>query len=103
MKISELDPRWLTLGGASRVKGGFCFRCPHCRVMWLTCKLIPADEDEQELAMEAVGITPDQFVPTLPTMTWTIEGDFPTLNVFPSIIAPGHMRLQINNGEIIPV
>lgn len=100
MKLTELEPVWIPLGGASRTHGGFTFKCPCCRKVWLICKLIYADLDEQEMVMEGRGVTPPNFVPAREHEIWNIEGDFPDLNVSPSIdaSASGHWHGRIENG-----
>lgn len=101
MRLTELEPHWLILGGVGRTRGGFTFRCPHCREKWLLVKLIPARVDEQELIASRVGISSTDLLPAPADAVWNIEGDFPDLNVDPFIAAEGHWHGKIIDGELV--
>ena len=126
MRLVDLQPRWLEYDGR---RVAVFFRCPHCRLIWLTCFFesvgsFPTLTDDYEIegfrgsravrrlfydALLAVG-HPDpvegayhDVVSCRPTCAWTRSGDdFETLSVQPSIdaSASGHWHGFITNGNI---
>ena len=104
MKLTELDPHWLT-------PDVFIFRTPAGGNYWLTCKrVVMSTRDQQQLVYgdhmdpstktEWVG---KSVVLTTPECAWRFEGnDFETLTVTPSIdaSASGNWHGFITGGEI---
>lgn len=98
MKLTDLDPRWLS-------PDVFMFRNPTGGSHWLTCKrVIMSTKDQMKLIWED---NPDlKGVPIVMTnseMAWDFKGnDFSTLTVTPSInaSASGNWHGFITNGEI---
>ena len=102
MKLAELDPIWISLGGHGR-KSGFIFKCPHCRQVWLICKAIPADFKEQVSVMSGCDLGGLEWVPAGAAVIWQWFGGFPDLTVSPSIDASksGHWHGHIAKGDIV--
>jgi hypothetical protein len=108
MKLTDLDPRWLTKDG-TRV--GFTFLCPCCQKDRLTCFVEPTPFREQVKMMHAAFHTvpedeedwPINWVPCGATNRWTLSNltDFSTLTVTPSIdaSASGNWHGFVTNGE----
>lgn len=105
MRLSELEPVWLTLDV-------FRFRCPHCRNVWLLCKRVVLGFKDQvrlvnsHLQREAEDDWdwPIDFVPMKKETCWTFVGNnFDLLTVTPSIdaSASGHWHGHIRHGEIV--
>lgn len=97
MKLTALNPRWLT-------DHLFIFRCPHCRDEWLICKDVPMKASDQcELVLRDFPEAKGKFVCAKDACSWKFSGrDFSTLTVFPSIDASksGHWHGWIKGGEI---
>jgi hypothetical protein len=97
MKLSELQPRWLS-------PNLFVFLCPHCRKDFLACKNAPLSESAQfDLYEKAFGDDWNlKVVPCRAGFAWTISGDFSNLTVKPSIDASrsGHWHGYITNGLV---
>jgi hypothetical protein len=87
VKLAELDPMWISLGGHSR-KSGFVFKCPHC---------------QQASIMRGLDLRGLKWVPAGVDVIWQWFGDFPDLTVSPSIDASksGHWHGHITKGEIV--
>lgn len=120
MKLSELDPHWLTYQ-ARRV--GFTFKCPHCENVYLTCFFegFPVFEKAWRTDDE-VSVRPGQYdllsqvlpscdaenaVPANPKARWVStrdpqESTFETLTVSPSLdaSASGHWHGWIKDGAV---
>lgn len=99
MKLTELDPQWIT-------SDLFMFRSPTGHGNWLTCKRVAMSRREQMDALWPKDKSREGWpiVPTVPEMAWRFEGnDFNTMTVFPSIDASssGNWHGFITNGEII--
>ncbi len=102
MRLTELEPRWLS-------DNLFVFRCPHCRKTWLSCKNVPLSIEDQFTAFRAADLDPGgpryAVVPMRAEFAWTITGrEFETVTVTPSIDASraGHWHGVITNGEATP-
>jgi hypothetical protein len=103
MKLTDLEPRWLS-------PDVFTFRCPHCQKENLLCKRIPMSfKDQAKLVNGCLVRTaeddedwPIDFVPMKDSACWTMEGDFSSMTVRPSIdaSASGHWHGFITNGEV---
>lgn len=101
MRLTELEPRWLT-------SDVFSFKCPHCREVTLLCKRIPLSFREQVKLVNSVPEDEDDwpidFVPMKESFSWifTPGCPFDVLTVSPSIdaSASGHWHGFITNGEI---
>ncbi len=98
MKLTDLEPRWLT-------PDLFIFRSPTGCKDWLSCKRAPVPRQNKlfyELCPDLIGQT---IVGTKSEVCWTFEagGDFSTLTVKPSIdaSASGNWHGFITNGEIV--
>lgn len=99
MRLTDLDPEWLT-------PDMFLFRSPTGCGDLLTCKRVPMGRKEQ--CTTICGFADGKYrgetvVCTVPEMAWTFEGnDFSTLTVMPSIdaSASGNWHGFIANGEI---
>lgn len=97
MRLLDLQPRWIYKNKI------FTFLCPHCRRIWLTCKRVPMDHQQQwdifeREAPEAVTVG------CKPETAWKFEGlDFATMTVTPSLdaSASGHWHGSITNGQIV--
>lgn len=98
MKLTDLDPHWLT-------PDVFIFKNPTGGTDLLTCKRVAMSRaDQQALIYEKnpqyVGRS---VVMTVPEMVWQFEGnDFATLTVSPSIdcSASGNWHGFVRNGEV---
>lgn len=123
MKLSELEPRWLEYCGR---RVAIMFRCPHCRIVWLTCFFEPVGslpnlDDSIEVLRSSRGAR-RLFYDALLAMghadpldgayhdvvscksdcAWQRTGDdFASMSVTPSIdaSAAGHWHGFITNGE----
>lgn len=122
MRLTELDPRWLTFDGR---RVGFIFRCPTGgRTGWQTCfaEKFPsmsgtrpplddwctADSQAGIVATCCPELEPQDVQLCNKTCAWTIAGGiekatFETLSVTPSIdgSAAGNWHGYITNGEIV--
>lgn len=98
MKLTELDPRWLT-------PEVFVFRCPACSDGGLlSIKTVPMGIREQmALFHEKLGEpTAGRTHPCKVDMAWTCSGtDFATITINPSLNVEGHWHKTITNGEIV--
>lgn len=103
MKLIDLNPRWVT-------PDVFCFDCPHCQKVILTCKRIVMSTKEQmdmwaRFFGEFNGLV---IVPCGPNMKWNFISDFKDITAFnnmtvtPSLdaSASSHWHGFITNGEI---
>jgi hypothetical protein len=98
MKLTDLDPAWLT-------PDVFIFRSPTGHGNWITCKRVPMTRMEQQDLIYGEGspYIGQPVVATVPEMAWSFEGnDFATMTVMPSIdaSASGNWHGFITNGEI---
>lgn len=96
MKLSELEPRWIS-------ETRFAFKCPHCKLIFLTCQTEPTDMSKQCAENEAALGEDAVYAPCNPASKWTVDGrDFDSIHVRPSIdaSAAGHWHGFISNGEI---
>jgi len=105
MKLTDLDPRWLT-------PDVFIFRNPTGSNYWLTCKriamlgkeqyrLVYGDHMDPRTKTEWVGKC---VVLTTPDCAWRFDGnDFASLTVTPSIdaSASGNWHGFITSGQIV--
>ncbi len=99
MKLTDLDPRWLS-------PDVFIFRSPCGHGDLVTCKRAAMGRSEQNALIyeqnpQYVG---QSVVMTHPGMVWRIDGDdFDTLTVYPSIdhSASGNWHGFITNGQIV--
>jgi hypothetical protein len=103
MRLTDLNPRWLT-------PNVFVFECPcGCygtpRALWLSCKnIVLPSHDQFELFATTIG--EDWNMTTVPMkaeFAWTFSGsDFSMLTVTPSIdaSASGHWHGFITNGVV---
>lgn len=96
MKLTELEPLWIPLGGHQRA--GFVFRCPHCTEAWIVVKRIEAWIKEQGLVLKERGFDKRivLFAPPGSIHQWT--GEFADLTVFPEVAA--HVYIRITKGEV---
>lgn len=115
MKLTELEPRWFSVGGTTGI-AGISFQCPHC------VGLPAGDPKKSRLgvriahaAPHVISIPGDQSITHTPTneQVWQITGDAPsfdgeihggfdTVSLTPSVDASksGHWHGWITNGEI---
>jgi hypothetical protein len=106
MKLTELDPRWITFGSAAenfkdkRWYLGLTFLCPHCREQRLAVFFQNEIDDGVRWAYEtwdSLKMVTDGHV------LWQREGDtFDTITLKPSIDVSfdGHWHGFITNGDI---
>lgn len=99
MKLTELEPRWLT-------PNVLAFQCPHCRKVILTCKnIVLSEQDQFDLFHGFFGEDWNiGTVPSSPACAWSFSGtDFASLTVEPSVDASssGHWHGRIVNGEMV--
>jgi hypothetical protein len=95
MKLTELDPQWLT-------HDMFMFKDPSGNGDWLTCKRVAMPDMEQYSAIYPAH-KGKIVVQTVSEMAWKFDGnDFETMTVIPSIdaSASGGWHEFIVNGEI---
>lgn len=109
MRLTELDPRWLTADGAIV---GMTFLCPCCKKDRLTCFTRATPFREQVKIMHAALNSepededdwPIDWVPSNAQAKWELSNtdDFSTLTVHPSIdaSASGNWHGFIRNGEV---
>ena len=102
MKLTELNPEWLTRGG-KRI--GIRFICPHCNDQRLVIGFDKALDGEGY-----TGIVINREGPIAWMMGgegnngWSVQGDtFETLTITPSIDVSqhGHWHGSITNGEMV--
>jgi len=98
MKLTDLEPRWLT-------PDLFIFRNPTGGRDWLSCKRAPIDRPQYKFFYEKCpDLIGQPIVGTVSEFCWNFEpnGDFATLTVTPSIDASssGNWHGFITNGEI---
>lgn len=97
MRLVDLEPRWFTLDGQTRV--GLTFDCPHCRTQRLGVVFHHHGREaiENEAILARHGATDSNHI-------WDLIGadDFATLTLSPSIdaSASGHWHGFIQNGDI---
>lgn len=101
MRLTDLDPRWLTHKG-ERI--GFVFRSPTSKRFWQTCFFAPTHRNIQDAAVEA-ELGEDEVVQLCnPTQMWRITAgsEFADMSIQPSIdgSAGGLWHGHITNGEI---
>lgn len=98
MKLTELNPRWLS-------NDLFIFKNPLGGKYWLTCKRVVMDRREQcALISKFADIHEGNVVLSRPEVAWNfVSNDFETLTVTPSIdaSASGNWHGFITNGEIV--
>ena len=99
MKLSELEPQWLS-------ENMFAFLCPHCSGIWLTCKNAVMEHKVQRDLAAAAGLEagpPYMIVLSAKNTTWTWNTlNFEIMSVTPSIdaSASGHWHGFITQGKI---
>lgn len=97
MKLTELDPRWIT-------PDVFIFRSPSGAGDWLTCKRAPIPHQHRFFYEQCPELKGQHIVGTRDDFCWSFEagGDFSTLTVTPSIdaSASGNWHGFIVDGEI---
>jgi hypothetical protein len=95
MKLTELDPKWLT-------PDLFVFRNPTGGSDWLSCKRVVMSIRDQMELFAAQGFNWN-VVPMAADFCWAIEGDFETMTVRPSIdaSASGNWHGWIRGGETL--
>lgn len=100
MRLTDLDPRWLS-------PDVFIFLCPHCRKRWLSCKRVAMPVREQfelfRIARERDGFPNLVMVPMRAECAWNFDGNnFEAMTVTPSIDASpsGDWHGFITNGEV---
>jgi hypothetical protein len=103
MKLTELEPRWLSHDGNPHAV--LAFRCPCCRAMWLTCTLVRLKTSVQFAILRAqLPGNGGQVVPCNQSTAWKAEGvpDFDALTIAPSLdaSAAGHWHGWIRAGAI---
>lgn len=107
MKLTELDPHWITFGShpqpedvAKRFYVGIRFDCPHCRTQRLAVMFTPIIDDNVAWKYS----TWDGYQQMLATDNkWQRTGDtFDILTLKPSINTEfhGHWHGFIENGEV---
>jgi len=100
MRLTDLEPRWVY---KEKV---FCFLCPHCRKVWLSCKRVVMSTHEQIVIFESAvrGESINVVVPCKAEAAWKFSGgDFETMTITPSLDASdaGHWHGHITNGGIV--
>lgn len=97
MKLTELEPRWLT-------PDLFIFRNPTGGKDWLSCKRAPVPNQYKFFYEQCPDLVGQTIVGT-DDVCWDFPagGDFATLRVKPSIdaSASGNWHGNITNGEIV--
>lgn len=103
MKLTELDPRWLTKEGR---RVGFTFVSPTNPQWRQSCFVIPVPRREQWDLFEQQGL--ENVQGCRPDFAWTVNGGiecatFETITVTPSLdgSAGGLWHGFITNGEIL--
>ncbi len=100
MRLTELDPRWISVTG--RHGQGVSFECPHCRDSYLGVWFAnPIDGGPPIGEKERTHTDKNGRVRVNPL--WTRQGDtFETLTLTPSIDVSeaGHWHGFITNGEV---
>lgn len=98
MKLSELEPRWLT----AEV---FVFRCPACTggLGMLSLKSVAMSVNDQVALFEQhLGDRATYVHPCKAGQSWKFSGtDFATITVSPSLNVEGHWHKTITNGEFL--
>jgi hypothetical protein len=99
MKLTDLDPQWIT-------PDLFMFRSPTGHGNWLTCKrIVMTGREQMDVLWPKDGCRKGwPIVPTVPEMAWKFEGnDFETMTVTPSIdaSASGNWHGFITAGAIV--
>lgn len=105
MKLTELNPVWLSLGGNDR-RTGIAFECPCCRKVILIIKCLQAGMREQRSVAEGMGLRDGEWVPAGEKNIWQWNSeDFNTMTVTPSVdaSASGHWHGNIHGGQIMPL
>lgn len=105
MRLTDLDPRWLHVGGT---RLGFAFRSPTNPKYWQTCWPTPISSDSQQTIHDDI-LGEDEIVQGCNgSHRWQIAGgienaDFETMTVTPSLdgSAGGLWHGYITNGEIV--
>jgi len=106
MRLIELEPRWIH-------PNLFVFLCPHCKNIFLTCKNVVMErQDQWKLYEKEFGEGwNEMIVPSKVGTVWSISGSVPTdtqaafptdLTVTPSIdaSASGHWHGWVRDGQI---
>lgn len=125
MRLTELEPKWLTDRGKLR---GVVFKCPHCRKEWLTCFFeptpifssnefpdwwkehnFPPPGTQSRMVIDALELDVmsefSAFVPCKKDIGWAHTGNtFDALTITPSLdaSAAGHWHGFITSGGITP-
>lgn len=106
MKLTELDPRWITFHGWASDSPfciGLTFQCPHCRSQRLGVLFDHPIDPDHVAETFGVAYDPAAFGAGLGMKAWTRSGDtFDTLTLTPSINTKesGHWHGFITNGEV---
>lgn len=94
MKLTELDPTWVTTGNG-RHGMGVMFECPHCRERYVGCWFANSIDGGPPYSEVRHDGTPEPL--------WQRTGDtFETLTLEPSIDVSkdGHWHGYVRNGQI---
>ena len=101
MRLTDLEPRWLSIVYWSLpLMGGVSFLCPHCRALrigvWFTVPIEPGQ------SMRAFGTDWAQVLAGYRLQAWTRDGTtFDDLTLVPSIRQDGHWHGNITHGEVV--
>lgn len=97
MRLSELNPRWFSIAGLSRI--GLTFECPHCRTQRIGVAFHHKGREvvENNAILAVHGAADANHI-------WTLVGndDFENLTLTPSIDASvsGHWHGWVTSGEV---
>jgi len=101
MRLTDLDPRWISFD--ERLVG-ITFRCPHCKTTRLTVYFEPTSFRRQVSQMhEVLGDVHSDWVPSRTDFAWERIGDtFEELTIIPSVDASrsGHWHGHVKKGEV---
>jgi hypothetical protein len=107
MKLTELEPRWYSVGDSKGI-AGISFLCPHCkkdrlgvRIDSATPHIIQVDHDN-DITTAPINVQVWQIAGNTPSINDDKHGGFENVTLTPSVdaSASGHWHGHITNGEI---
>ena len=107
MKLTDLEPRWYSVGDSKGISG-ISFLCPHCKQTRLNVRIDSATphitqvDHDNDITTAPINVQIWQISGDAPTFDGESHGGFENVTLTPSVdaSASGHWHGFITNGEI---
>lgn len=107
MKLTELEPRWFSVGDSKGI-AGISFICPHCKQARLGMRINHANphvisvDHDNDITTAPINVQVWQITGDAPSFDGDNHGGFENVSLLPSVdsSASGHWHGFVSNGEI---